>query len=62
MQKALKKMDDDKEDEYMVFGKFISNEIKAIPEHRDREYLKRKLQKVVLDFKDEVLILFYSIN
>lgn len=60
MQKALKKMDDDKEDEYMVFGKFISNEIKAIPEQRDREFLKRKLQKVVLDFKDEVL--FYSIH
>lgn len=59
MEKALEKMDDDANDEYAVFGKFMANEIKSIPDKRDQESLKRKIQRVVLDFKEQLDMRLY---
>lgn len=61
MQSALEKMNEN-ENEYDVFGKFVSVELKSIENKKDRDFLKRKLNKIILDYKDEVCDYIFIFN
>lgn len=53
MNQALKKMNEEPNDEFKIFGDFIATELRKIPKEQANK-VQRKMQRVLLDFMDEL--------
>lgn len=54
MNQALKKMNEEQNDEFKVFGDFIAAELRKIPNKVDANKVQRKMQRMLLDYMDEL--------
>lgn len=54
MNQALKKMNEEMNDEFKIFGDFIAAELRKIPNKIDANRVQRKMQRMLLDFMDEL--------
>lgn len=53
MNQALRKMNEP-DDEFKVFGDFIASELRKVANKNDAYRLQRKMQRVLLDYMDEI--------
>lgn len=44
------------DDEFNIFGKFVASEIKRLPLDFNRQQLKRNIQRTIMDYNDKVLL------